>query len=477
MKDGDGRNSALFEYIIPLLNHGFSKQETRETIQIINEYILDEPLDTDELSSVLRDQAFKVESFFNRSKFLHDKFARFLVAEESIKKINGQLHIYIDGVYKANTDLIEGAMIKHIPSLKEAQRKEVLKYLNIMLVNEDKIIDARYIAFKNGVYDLADDKLLSFSPELLVTNKIPHNFNPKAYSKLLDNTLDRIACGDNQVRSVIEECAGYLFWRRQELGKAFLFVGDNRNGKSTILSVFQEMLGRENICSLELQEVGERFNTSMLHNKCACIGDDISDEFMKGRQVSLFKKIVTGNRIKAENKGLPPFEFEPYAKLIFSANQIPRTKDMTGAVMRRLIIIPFRATFTDKDADFDPYIKYKLCESECIEYLIMLGISGLKRVLSANRFTESEAVEKELETYEIENNPALAFIKYTGEKNIIDQRVRDVYIAYKEFCYENGYQALSTISFGKYLRKVLNLESTNSSLGGENAYVYKKIKK
>lgn len=365
-------------------------------------------------------------------------------------------------------------MVRHISSLKDAQRKEVLKYLNISLTNQNRIIDARYIAFKNGILDLAKNKMIDFSPELLVTNKVNYNYDPDAYDELLDNTLNKLACKDKNVRAILEECAGYCLYRRQELGKAFLFIGGPAGGKSTYMSILQEMIGVDNICALELQEIGERFNTYMLHNKLACLGDDISEEFMKGRQVSLFKKIVTGNRIKAEMKGMPPFEFEPYAKLIFSANQMPRTKDMTGAVIRRLIIIPFNAQFTHKDKNFDPYIKYRLCEASSIEYLIALGIAGLRRVLENKKFTSSKLVEKEIENYEVENNPALAFIKMTGAVNIIDQRVRDVYVAYKEFCFENGYQALSNIAFSKYIRKELGVESRNITVDGVSSYIYQK---
>ena len=78
---------------------------------------------------------------------------------------------------------------------------------------------------------------------------------------------------------------------------------------------------------------------------------------MQGTQVAMFKKIVAGNRIKAERKGQDPFEFNPYIKLLFSANDIPRMKDKTGAVLRRLVIIPFNAHFTSDLPDYDPEIK------------------------------------------------------------------------------------------------------------------------
>lgn len=169
-----------------------------------------------------------------------------------------------------------------------------------------------------------------------------------------------------------------LLYRRNELGKAFILTGDKSNGKSTFLDCVKAILGDRNISALDLKELGDRFNTSMMFGKLANIGDDIGDDFLQGSQVSVFKKIVTGNRIKAERKGQDPFEFNPFIKLLFSANDIPRMKDKTGAVLRRLVIIPFNATFSKDDPDYRPFIKYELTQQDSIEYLIRLGVEGLK---------------------------------------------------------------------------------------------------
>lgn len=353
-------------------------------------------------------------------------------------------------------------------------RREVLKYLNIVLENEHQVIDARYIAFKNGILDITTDSLLDFTPDIIVTNKIPYNYNPEAKSEIIDKTLDKLACKNKSVRMLLEECAGYMLFRKSELGKAFILLGDHENGKSTFLQVCQQMLGDENVSSLEMQEIGEKFNTAMLAGKLANIGDDISDDFMRGRDISLFKKVVTGNRIKGELKGQQPFEFEPYAKLIFSANSIPRTKDMTGAVLRRLIIIPFRATFSKNDPDYDPWIKYKLCEPAALEYMLYLGVQALKRVIINKQFTDCEIVEQELRDYELENNPVLSFVDDLGEGRIEGCSVKDLYAKYSTYCQSNNYKALTPIQFGKLIRRKFNLINKNVTMNGRTFYVYEK---
>lgn len=452
MGTGDGRNQELFNYILNLQSNGFTKDECRECIRLINKYILATPLSDSELDVILRDDAFNAPVFFNGKTFLFDKFAQYLKSEYHIVKINGQLHSYNNGIYDYAQQTIETRMIEKIPTLKAQQRTEVMKYLN--LICEDVApSEANYIAFKNGIYDLSTDRLIEYTPDIILTNRINYDYNTNAYNNLTDKTLNKIACNDAEVRALLEECIGYCFYRRNELGKAFILTGDKSNGKSTFLDLIKYILGDYNISALDLRELGDRFNTAMLFGKLANIGDDIGDEFLQGNSVSIFKKIVTGNRVKAERKGEQPFEFNPYIKLLFSANDMPRMRDKTGAVLRRLVMIPFKATFTKDDADYDPYITYKLKAVDSIEYLIQIGIEGLKRVLHNKEFTTPKKVTDALTEYEEENNPVIAFINEFGEDAIINQPTQDVYLRYTVFCSQNQLQALSKIAFSKQINK------------------------
>lgn len=236
-------------------------------------------------------------------------------------------------------------------------------------------------------------------------------------------------------------------------------------------------MGEDNISALDLKELGDRFTTSMMFGKLANIGDDIGDDFMQGTQVAMFKKIVTGNRIKAERKGQDPFEFNPYIKLLFSANDIPRMKDKTGAVLRRLVIIPFNATFTKEDPDYDAFIKYKLVEQESVEYLIRLGLTGLRRVLENQGFTNSEKVDRQLEEYEEENNPIVAFIhdQENGEADIINERTEDVYARYKVFCNAGNMIPMQKNVFSKQINKRLGTEAVPQRVGKKTIKFYRKI--
>lgn len=470
MENGDGRNQALFNYILTLQSADFSNDEARKTIEIINSYLLTEPLSETELQTILRDEAFQKPIFVKKGKFLFDKFAIYLKNNNHILRINNQLHIYRDGIYVEGQNEIEAAMIEHIPDLNRSKRSEILSYLDILLRKNTRTADANLIAFKNGIYNIETDELVDFSPDYIITNKINFNYNPDAYSEIIDKTFDKLSCNEKNVRELLEEAVGYCFYRRNELRKSFILTGDKKNGKSTFLAMLKELLGDENTVALDLGELGERFSSASLFGKLANIGDDIGDDFIANPAV--FKKIVSGDWIKGENKGQKEFFFRPYCKLLFSANNIPRIKDKSGAVLDRLVIIPFDARFSKDDPDFDPYIKYKLIQSDALEYLVLLGIRGLKRVLTNQSFTSSSKVQKSLEEYEETNNPIRIFFKDIQIDEILNEPTSEVYRQYNEFCIVNSFTPMSNIEFSKQIKKQFDLDITNKTIKGKKYRIF-----
>lgn len=481
MASGDGRNQKLFGYILTLQRHEFSKDEAKKCIRIINKYVLAEPLPEREMQTILRDESFAEEvmpNFFAGKTFMFDKFAEYIRDKANIVKINGQLHMYRDGIYVDSRELIESEMIKHIKGLNRAKRTEVLEYLNILIMESQEQSPAHLIAFKNGIYDVIHDTLLPFSERYIITNKINYNFNPAATSELVDETLNKLACHDAEIRDLLEEAVGYCFYRRNELGKAFILVGDGTlekgasNGKSTFLSTVKALLGDDNICSLDLAELNQKFQNAELFGKMANIGDDIDDGYIPNS--AIFKKLVTGERIQVQRKGERPFEFNNYAKLLFSANEIPKIKDRGGAIQRRLVIIPFLAHFSKSDPDFRPYITTELQQPENIEYLIQLGIQGLKRVLENQGFTESDKVKIQLEEFEETNNPLVGFFKENPQLDIENQTNTSVYSLYTEYCIANNHHPLSKIAFSKQIKQRFGMEIVHKYIDSKTQRVFVK---
>jgi putative DNA primase/helicase len=473
LAEGDGRNNALFSYILPLQQNEFNIDECRECIRVINEFVLAEPLSESELSSVLREGAFEKPTFFtSRGTFLFDKFAKYLKNAENIVKINGKLYIYRDGIYESGNKQIEAAMIEHIPNLSRSKRQEVLDYLELLVVKESGIADANFIAFKNGVLNIADNSFNEFSPEYIITNKIPHNYNPNATNELLDRVMNKFACGDNSVLKLLYQSIGYCLYRRNELRKSFFLLGEKRNGKSTFLDMIGTLLGEDNTANLDLCEIGHQFKTAEIEGKLANIGDDINDEWVSN--TATFKKVVSGDVITAERKSKDPFKLRSFAKFFFSANSLPRLgrgKD-SSAVMDRLVVIPFDAKFSKDDPDYDPFIKYKLRGEEVMEALIAKSVPALIEVLVNQEFEHCSKVEENMAEFEKSNNPILEFFEELDETDYLNEPVKRVYQKYNAFCLCNNLQAISAIEFKKQMKRQFGLLEKTIQDEGKRVRVY-----
>lgn len=212
-----------------------------------------------------------------------------------------------------------------------------------------------------------------------------------------------------------------------------------------------------------------RFKTAELFGKLANIGDDISNEFI--RDNSEFKKLTTGETINVERKGRDPFDFNNYAKLVFSANKMPRINDTSNGLTRRLMFIPFNAHFTPQDDDFDPFITDKLLSEVSMQYVLQLGLKGLKGLLEAHHFTSSKAVDREAEKYAELNNPIIAYLREEDPK-LINESTKEAYVGYNTWCVDNGYKSVSQIAFSREVSKLKGLTTKNQRIDGKQRKVF-----
>lgn len=468
MGEGDGRNDKLFTYILKLQSQGMAKNDIKETISIINNYILEEPVTQGELNVILRDEAFMKESFYIKGSFQHEKFGDFLINEHHICKVTNVLHIYKEGVYSDKQEDIEEAMIRHIPALKRMQRQETIAYLQLKAKHKN-FASTKYVVVKNGVFNLETWQLEDFTPEIITRNKIPVAYIPGAYYEVTDKTFNKIAVNDKKIRAILEEILGYILFRRNEFAATFILTGDGSNGKSSYLKIIRKLIGSDNASSLDLNELDQRFKTAELFGKLANIGDDIGKGYIK--ESSIFKKLSTGETLNVERKGKDPFDFTNYAKLIFSANEMPRINDFSDGLGRRLQIVPFKAKFTPNDDDYDPFITDKLLSDESMQYVLNLALKSLKRLLVEKKFTKSKAVEDELIKYQEENNPIISFVN-NEDVELERAVVGDVYLQYKVYCAENGFQSVSNVNFSKQVTQLFGYKSHVQKVDGKSKRIF-----
>ena len=109
-----------------------------------------------------------------------------------------------------------------------------------------------------------------------------------------------------------------------------------------------------------------------------------------------------------------------------------------------------------------------------MEYLINIGITGLKRILENQGFTVNKKVIDNIKEYEENNNPILLFFQEITEADVLGKPTKYVYQKYAEFCLSNSFQQLSNIEFSKQVKKFYNCEIKVSSVNGKSSRVFTK---
>lgn len=473
--DGDGRNDVIHSYILVLQAEGWGDEEIKHCLNLINTYIFSLPLSQSEFDTATRPEAFDMgreEAFWKDGKLQHNVFGDWMINEYSIKRINGRLHMYKAGVYVPIDGNLEHFITVKMPTIKNSQRQEVVQYIKAMVFENVKTSAPRYIAFKNGIYDLDTDTMMGFRPDFIITNLIPHDYNPHAKADVVDRTLDKLSVNDAQVRALLEEMVGYCFYRKNIFRASFFCTGNKRNGKSTFFTMLENILGQDNFCTVDPNEMGDRFAKIDLFGMLANICDDAGNGYIKNP--SVFKKTVTGNTLRGEYKGKDAIKFNPYSTPIFSMNEMPRMDDAGGATTDRMIRVPFDATFSKSDPDFDPHITEKLESEDAMERMIYLAVEALKRVLDRMEFTIPKKCVEALDEYKMANDPVLEFLEDITEDEVVNHSVNDLYGRYDLFCTTGHYRPMSKIAFSKRIKDRFGVDTKPKKLNGKTVKIYAK---
>lgn len=464
MGEGSGRNQELFNYIVYLQTKGFTREEIRKTIEIINDYVLAESLSESEIATICRDEAFKPDDVIaeqiaqadKKAGFSHNDFGDQLIQEFKIIEVNGVLYVYEDGYYQADDRIIENKMIELYPGILQRQRTEVLSYIRIKThVNAtDLRVNPYVLNLKNTRLDIRSGECLEFTPDAIEFDRIPVVYDPSAYCADLDKMLNRVFCGDREVINLFEEMLGAVLLKHNRYQKAFLFYGSGSNGKSTILDLIKTFLGPRNYSAIALEKVTDRFNTAELENRLANIGDDVDNVTLK--DTGTLKKLFSGNAIMVERKGERPYTIEPYATHIYSCNAIPRSFDKSDGFYRRWLLIPFNARFSADDEDYDPMIGDKITQPEALSYLLNIGIRGAQRLMRRGYFTEPQSVKDALEAYKTDNSTVYSWIedRELNEDYFLDKPRDVLYSEFADWCKVSGIKSSNVTGKKTFFREV-----------------------
>jgi P4 family phage/plasmid primase-like protien len=326
------------------------------------------------------------------------------------------------------------------------------------LIKKEWFHDTTYkkMNLKNGVLDLSGEEpiFVPHSANYGFTNTLPYEYNPSAKCPRFDKFMQEVTCGRQELIDVLLEFAGYAFANVEcTFGKALMLLGEGQNGKSKFIELLQGLAGREAYSAVNIHKFNDEKYISMMDGKLFNVAGEISHRAFN--ESAVFKDVVTGGTITIRKLYKDPYVIANRTKIIVAMNNLPETTDTSTGMLRRMMIVPFDASFTGKKEDKNILTKL-FAESSGILNRI---IQGYQRLMANQNFTSSVDIEQHVKDYQIENNPVLAFfnecIEVLDEKNTIDFiSTSDMFAQYKIFCERaNIRNKLNSMRFGREVSK------------------------
>ena len=411
-------------------------------------------------------------------KFVPKKLGDYLLDRYNFLNVESYLYYYEDGVFKdrAEQRFLHNEIIKLLSETwRESYRDEVVAYIkDKTFIEADALpLNVGIINVRNGMYDIINDKLLPHSPDYMSLAQLDVEYNPNAECPRLEQFVQEVFPADTI--PLVWEHAGYILLSGLELKKFAVFVGEGNNGKSVWCNIIEAVVGPENCAHQSIQDLSESKNArAELFGKLVNIYADLPSEAIA--DTGTLKMLTGGDKLSAEKKYKDPFSFTNRARLIFSANQLPAVTDYNEAFFERVHIIECPNQFEDDDAD--PFLVEKLTTEEAKSAWLNKAIEGAKRLLENKKFTESETVKKAVQTYRFASDSVSEFIhtQLVREEGAFETR-DTVYAAYKNWCKQNGRQAVSEHKFTRRAKSKPNgLELYYPKVNGEQRHAWRNVR-
>jgi putative DNA primase/helicase len=275
-----------------------------------------------------------------------------LANEKFAQDAAGNLYHYQDGAYSLRAeDFVRKEACRHFGDAWTSHfGEEVVEYIRLQSPHLWPCPPLDEINVLNGILNVESRRLREHDPAFLSPIQLPVEYDPTAKCPAWERQISQTFPDDAVEADVAYEVAAWLMTPDTSIQKSLLLIGEGGTGKSTFLDALTAFLGHDHISNVPLHKLeAERFTVGRLVGKLANICADLPGSRLETS--SMFKAITGGDRIFAEHKYSHGFSFCPYARLVFSANQLPRSADASEAFFDRWLLLSFDRKFRGTDRE------------------------------------------------------------------------------------------------------------------------------
>jgi putative DNA primase/helicase len=352
------------------------------------------------------------------------------------------------------------------PTANNSMRAEFMGLLRSKNLVQDSFFSIKeqgYVNFNNGILRLRDKVLLPHSVEFGFKYCLPYDYNPYATAPRFDKFMDEITMNDKELRQLLLEFMAYAIsglpsrWGQ----KALVLTGKGKNGKSVFLETMQKLVGKDCFSAVSMGNLSNPVSRYNLISKLFNVCEETPNKSLADS--SDFKSIVSGGTLEVKKLYHQPTHASINCKLIFACNELPANYDYSDGVFRRLLIVPFKASFyNEKD---DKGIYEELWKELPGIYNIILG--AYDGLVARGEFIKSSIVENKIKEYREEDH----VFQFMDERLIEDPNgaitTSELYQTYEYWSKLNGAIPMSMNHLSRRLKHLIKEEQFTRLRRGE----------
>lgn len=232
-------------------------------------------------------------------------------------------------------------------------------------------------------------------------------FEPKSIG---DENFDADQDAKEKVQFLQEFMGACLTGMATRFAKASVLFGKGSNGKSAFIDAVMSVFPEGYTSAIEPQHMGQEYRAAQLEGKRINFAADIpSHEIVSS---SMLKAVITGDIVTARHIRQDPFQFRPRAGHVFSANQLPGTRDQSSGFWRRFVVIQFDNQFGQENRDIHLAQKLEAEQKGIITWMIQ----GISRALQQGHYTIPASSEAATQDWKRESDVVALWLEECTEE-------------------------------------------------------------
>jgi len=370
----------------------------------------------------------------------------------------------------------------------------------MLAVDEDQIDRNQWLLnCTNGTVDLRTGELKPHDPSDFITKLVPVAYDPAVRSQTWETVVARVTLEEGlttrPLAQFLQRWFGYCATGSTREQAFVVHYGQGSNGKSTILDTVADVLGDYAATAApgllvgsgndrHPTEIADLFGRRMVTAHETGEGGHLKEDTVK--------QLTGSDKIKARFMRADFFEFEPTHKLQLLTNHKPIVKGQDNGIWRRVLLVPYLARFgsaEEVNAGRAHFVKdTRIAERLKAELQgVLTWVVEGARAWFQDGLQPPDAVLAASKDYQAEQDRVGQFISECCE--IGDEfevplagGFGGLYDAYRTWCGEAGFHALSKIRFSQEVeRAVISVQKVTKKLpcgGGKrrDAVVFKGLR-